>query len=453
MRSLTLKIFVSYWITAALVIVVLNLAGSPMHRPEFGRALDTLLGVTGSTVASAIETHGCQAQAQFPPPAGTTFGVVRPDGSAVCASSLQTPPELLKKALATKGRMSRKFRLDREEFAMAVTSTSGTPYVFLMEEPYAQHGMILGVLTPSYTTFTISILFTLLLAFMLTRPLRQLRFATQELASGKLDTRVPGGQKSGKSRSSDEISGLIDDFNHMADRLETALSAQHLLLRDVSHELRSPLARLQVALELSRKHNKDGSAMYLDRIGKEAGTMNELVSELLSLSFMETMRGIPDPGLVSLSDLINRLVQDARFEAVNSAKTVTAAIHENCYVLGDVVLLRRAVDNLLRNAARYSPEDGTVHVTLDINETDDAAIITVEDNGPGIPEHEIDSIVKPFYRVDRSRNEDTGGSGVGLSITARAVTLHHGTLRFSNRPSGGLSAAITLPLSAVPEMA
>jgi two-component system sensor histidine kinase CpxA len=163
------------------------------------------------------------------------------------------------------------------------------------------------------------------------------------------------------------------------------------------------------------------------------------------------MRRIPEPGLLSLSDLVERLVHDARFEAENTGRCVEGSIAQHCFAWGDVVLLRRAVENVLRNAIRYTPAHGRIRVSLVCSPDGSSAVITVEDEGPGIPEEEITSIVQPFYRVDRSRSGDTGGSGVGLSIASRAVTLHHGELTFRNRHGGGLSASITLPLTTVSE--
>jgi two-component system sensor histidine kinase CpxA len=345
--------------------------------------------------------------------------------------------------------MARKFYLNRELFAMDVRSHSGAQYVFIMEEPYAQRGLIFGVLTPSYTTIAISVVFTLSLAYMLTQPLRRLRFATQQIATGKLDTRVDWGRdpKFGIPARHDEINGLIYDFNNMADRLQSLVSAQHLLLRDVSHELRSPLTRLQVALELALQDSHEGMNLHLDRIRREADHINGLVSELLSLSFMESMRTIPQPDVISLSDLLTRLVQDANYEAQSTHRTVESSIGADCYVVGDPALLRRAVENVVRNAIRFSPEGGSICIALDADEKTHHALIYVEDTGPGVPEDELVAITTPFYRVDRSRDQGTGGSGLGLSIAVRAVELHNGTITLSNRLEGGISARISLPLA------
>jgi two-component system sensor histidine kinase CpxA len=451
MRSLTLKIFISYWIAAALVIVALNSLGGPMHRPEFSRALDTLLTANGSFMADTYETSKCSTLSAHPLPPRTTFYLALPNGTALCGADVPGLPQLAAKALASKT-MARKFYFDHEMFAMAVHSRSGTPYVFIMQEPYAQRGMVFGVLTPGYTTIAMSVVFTLFLAYILTQPLRRLRFATQQIASGKFDTRVSWARdpKSGNPHRYDEINGLIYDFNQMAERLQTLMSAQHLLLRDVSHELRSPLTRLQVALELARQHAHDGMSVHLDRIRREADYINGLVAELLSLSFMESMNIISHPDMVSLSDLTVRLVQDAVYEAENSQRSIESSIEDDCFVMGDAVLLRRAIENLVRNAIYFTPAGGLITVTLARDPKGESATISVEDTGRGIPDGELDSILKPFYRVDPSRSESTGGSGVGLSIALRSVQLHNGTMNFANRKQGGLCAQINLPLEPGP---
>jgi two-component system sensor histidine kinase CpxA len=451
MRSLTLNIFVSYWIAAALVIITFNVVGPPMHRPEFSLALDTLLRTAGSAYADTYEAGGCPQASALLIRARSRVYLIRPDGHVLCGSSDAPAIPELATSTVNSGKMARKFYLERERFAMAVQSRSGAPYVFIMEEPYAQRGLIFGVLTPSYTTIAISGVYTLLLATFLTRPIRRLRLATQQIAKGKLETRVEWGRtpKSGMLFRQDEINGLLYDFNHMADRLQTLVSAQHLLLRDVSHELRSPLTRLRVALELARENSRDGMQVHLDRIERESVHLNTLVSELLSLSFMESVKAVPHPMVFSLSDMLTRLVQDATFEAQSKDRSLSSVILPQCYIRGDETLLRRAVENVLRNAIYYSQKTGEIRLllTTERREEGNVALIEVLDDGPGIPENQLESIFLPFYRVDQSRSLYTGGFGIGLSIAARALHLHSGSITAKNRPEGGLSVTICLPLT------
>jgi two-component system, OmpR family, sensor histidine kinase CpxA len=449
MRSLTLKIFVSYWIAAALVIVFINLLGNPVHRPEFGRALDTLLRVSGTATGDAFEATGCPVSSPILEKAKTQFYLASTSGHLLCGQLDDNGiKDTVAKAIST-GLVARKFYVDREVFAITVKSRSGKPYVFLMQEPYAQPGRIFGVLTPSYTTIAVSGVCTLLLAFLLTRPIRRLRWAARQIASGRLDTRVDWGRRSkqGNIGRHDEINGLVHDFNHMADRLQKLVAAQHLLLRDVSHELRSPLARLSVALELAREKSNESMEKDLNRIEREAARINALIGELLSLSFMETSESVPHPVIVSLSELLHELVLDATYEAQKSDRQISSSIVSDCTVSGDPALILRALENVVRNAIHYSPKGGDIVVNLSYREIEGRhfAAVEVSDSGPGVPEHELDSILLPFYRVDKSRDLFTGGSGIGLSIAARAIRLHSGQIKARNRSSGGLTLEILIP--------
>ena len=203
----------------------------------------------------------------------------------------------------------------------------------------------------------------------------------------------------------DEINGLVHDFNHMADRLQRLVGAQRLLLRDVSHELRSPLARLSIALELVRARSNEDVRRDLDRMERESARINDLVAELLSLSLMETLENVTKPMVVPLSELLEDLIFDATYEAQNANRKIRSSIARDCFVCGDPALIRRAIENVIRN-----------------------------------------SILLPFYRVDKSRNLLTGGFGIGLSIAARAIRLHSGAISARNRVGGGLTLELSLPL-------
>jgi two-component system sensor histidine kinase CpxA len=243
---------------------------------------------------------------------------------------------------------------------------------------------------------------------------------------------------------------LIHDFDHMAERLESLVDAQKLLLRDVSHELRSPLARLSVALELAREDADPGLEMdaHLNRIEREAETLNQLIGQLLTLSSMEASQDIARFGPVSLNGVIELLLPDAAYEAQQRQRSVDFKATAECVVSGNSELLYRAAENVVRNAIRYTETGSSVAIRLTtaFEENRHVAILEVSDSGPGIPESEICSIFRPFYRVDHARTMDTGGFGVGLAIADRAVKLHAGSIKASNRNGGGATVRITLPL-------
>jgi len=227
------------------------------------------------------------------------------------------------------------------------------------------------------------------------------------------------------------------------------LGSQQRLVRDVSHELRSPLARLRVALELARRGSGDKAARALDRIEEEADRLNEMIEQLLILSRLETDAGDAERTAFDLAALVAEVVDDASFEAGARSCTVTLDSIGPCELVGSPALLRSAVENVLRNAARYSAEGSEIEVSLAVEpgEGGRRAVIGVRDHGPGVPEELLVQVFQPFFRVDDARDRSTGGSGLGLAIAARAVQLHAGSIEARQAPGGGLLVVISLPLT------
>ncbi len=274
----------------------------------------------------------------------------------------------------------------------------------------------------------------------LTTPLTQLRKASTELAGGDLSTRVgPLLEKR-----ADEFSDLARDFDLMAERIEALVQSQRRLLQDISHELRSPLARLNVSLELARKQSGTDARSSLDRIERESERMNQLIGQLLSLTRLEGDEGLIVTEPVDLGALLSEVCSDADFEARNRQRRVRLTHNEPCVVTGSSELLRSAVENVIRNAVRYTAEDTEVEVTQRQRESSQVSIL-VRDRGPGIPEEVLTQIFRPFYRVGDARDRESGGVGLGLSIAERIVRLHGGTIAASNQPAGGLAIEISLP--------
>jgi two-component system sensor histidine kinase CpxA len=284
--------------------------------------------------------------------------------------------------------------------------------------------------------------FSLVLARYLSSPVGVLRRATQSLSSGDLSARV--GPPVDRRR--DEIGSLARDFDAMACRLENLVDSQRRLLRDVSHELRSPLARLTVALQLARDREGARAADAFDRIERETGRLDDLIGRLLLLERLEARA--PDAGALDfdLCDLLNEVADDAAFEASSSRRGVELEANEPCPMRGYPTLIRSAFDNVLRNAVRHTAEGTAVEVSIDSGEG--IAEITIRDHGPGVPDDQLGTLFEPFTRVSDSRQRVTGGAGLGLAIARRAIEIHGGAVTARNHPDGGLEVAIRLPLSA-----
>jgi two-component system sensor histidine kinase CpxA len=214
-------------------------------------------------------------------------------------------------------------------------------------------------------------------------------------------------------------------------------------VRDVSHELRSPLARLAVALELARKRAGEGAAEQLDRIELEAGRLDALIGQLLTLSRLEAADAPAVREAVDLEDLVDRVADDAAFEASSRGIQVLVEKSGSCVVSGDADALRSALENVVRNAVHYSADGGEVRVA--VTREGHSVAVRVSDAGPGVPDEHLEAVFQPFFRVEEARDRQRGGAGLGLAIAARAVRLHGGTVAARNRPGGGLEVELRLP--------
>lgn len=288
------------------------------------------------------------------------------------------------------------------------------------------------------------------LARHLTNPIARLRAATHQFASGDLSTRV--GASLGTRR--DELADLGHDFDQMAERIESLMSAQRRLLSDISHELRSPLARLSVALELARQRAGVEAESSLNRIEREAQRLNEMIGQLLTLSRLESGAQVLVRQRLDLSRLLEEVAEDADFEARSRQRQVRITQATPCWLNGNEDLLRSAIENVVRNAVRYTGEKTTVELALQVwqgresstGESSAQAVLTVRDYGCGVPAEALESIFRPFYRVADARERQSGGVGLGLAIVQRAVHWHGGEVQAHNAVGGGLLVEFKLPV-------
>lgn len=290
-------------------------------------------------------------------------------------------------------------------------------------------------LIPVLAGLLVSLIFAALLAWYFARPIRNLRVAFESVADGNLETRI--GTSMGRRR--DELVDLGKNFDHMAGRLQSLVETQRRLLHDVSHELRSPLARLQAIADLMLQQ-PDRSIEFVERIQRDTARMDTLIGELLTLARLDAgMAGKPD-GEIDLYEIVLEISDNARFEADIKNCTIQVDIYESVFVHGNHELLHRALENVVRNAVNHSPDGGLVVISL--QSTDKQLRITVADNGPGVLDEDLAKIFEPFVRSGPARS--LSGYGLGLAITRRVVELHGGKVAASNRPEGGLIVTLEL---------
>jgi two-component system sensor histidine kinase CpxA len=336
-------------------------------------------------------------------------------------------------------RLKRSGRLKSSKRVPRVVAADGTTYLFLLgpRRPPA-----MGVFaTPGVNRVVLvaALLVTGIACFLLTRylvsPLTRVTHAAEALADGKLSARA--GRDAYRH---DELGRLAAQFDDMADALQRQLQTRQDLLRNASHELRSPLARIQVALELARRQ-PDAVNEQLDRIGREAEQMEALTAQMLNLARAQSEQASAAAD-VELGDVLRRIVEDAAFEGAPQQRRVTLdAPDASLVVRGHAELLASAVENVVRNALRFTPDGGGVAVALAREGAD--AIVRVADGGPGIPEHLMAHIFEPFFQGQ----SQAGTAGVGLAVSKQVVDLHGGTMRARNRAEGGLEVEIRVPLA------
>jgi two-component system OmpR family sensor kinase len=274
-----------------------------------------------------------------------------------------------------------------------------------------------------------------LLAWYLARPIKRLRAAFADMAAGRLDTRVGTLMRRG-----DEIADLGREFDAMAAKLQHLIQAQRQLLHDVSHELRSPLNRLQTVLGIVRQDPSKLRESTL-RMEREVERLDELIGEILTLARLQSGMDRDKQDLVDLGELLEVLVEDARFEAAIRNISVRLTERGSALVPGVPRLLSRAVENVIRNGLKHSPEGGELDV--DVEGREGRVVIRVRDHGPGIAEDDLDSVFEPFRRGTGDADRD--GFGLGLAIARSAVVLHKGTIAARNMADGGLCMEISLP--------
>jgi len=469
MRSVFLRIFLWFWLAMAVVAAVLVVTSPFFTRSRPGvetwrREAEEWTRERVDRIADRIEEagierlpmgrgpgpgrgRGADGRGGPPPTPGRIFVVDDRGGVVVGGEASDDVLEIARRSLADGREMSERSGA-LYLTARPVTGPDGRRLVVVAANH--QPPRLVHLLEPKALAWRLGVLFLVVggLSFWLARylsaPVRPLRSATRRLSGGDLGARVEGGV----SRRRDELGELARDFDAMAERIEGLVGSQQRLLRDVSHELRSPLARLVVALELARARAGEAAQGPLDRIAREAGRLDELIGQLLLLARLEAGgdRGATED--VDLVELLSDVVADAGYEAVPGRAEIRFAPTGGWRITGRPGLLRSAFDNVLRNALHHTP-DGTP-VEVELRRADGAIGIVVRDRGAGVPDGELDRIFEPFHRVDDARDRSLGGTGIGLAIARRAIEAHGGRIEARNHPDGGLEVTLRLPEADAP---
>jgi signal transduction histidine kinase len=299
------------------------------------------------------------------------------------------------------------------------------------------HGLLLHVTIHDLLVYSLAGgIFCWFVSRHITKPLHRLGEAAAGIAEGRLNTRVDPSLRMRR----DEIADLARNFDGMAERIEALVTGQRRLLGDVSHELRSPLSRLIVALSLVKQGPAEEAEENLERIGLEARRLDIMIGQLLALTRIDSGLDRGSPGPFDLTSLVQEVANDSDFEARAHNRSVLVTQADACTIAGFEELMRSAVENVVRNAVRYTAEGTSVEISLQA--TGSQALIRVRDHGPGVPGSMLSEIFLPFRRV---ANGNGGGAGLGLAIAERAVSVHQGTIGAMNAPEGGLIVEIGLP--------
>jgi len=323
-----------------------------------------------------------------------------------------------------------------------ITAADGRSYDVFVVGPRPRIGL-LGIPESRWAVLLLAIVVTgsasWLLTRSITRPVSALGAATRDLAAGNLDVRV----QPAVSARRDELGALSRDFDAMAARLRETLRGRERLLGDISHELRSPLARMRVALGLARQPGGD-VGRQLARLDAETERLDRLIGQVLQLSRLDAGAGMLAVEDVDLVELVDGIARDAAFEAqARNVRIDWQAPARGVRVRGAAPLLASAVENVVRNAVRYAGPGSAVAIAL--AEGASALTIVVRDHGPGVPDSELERIFEPFHRIADSRERESGGDGIGLAITSRVMKAHGGQARAANAPGGGLCVTLELP--------
>ncbi len=449
MHSLFLRIFVLFWVAMALIVgasiaTTFTIAAREYESPELQRRPNAAMQASEVLDRGGVGALKSWLQANKNSIPDRDLFIIGPDGRDILGRRI---PEVAARRLEAVNRdpatPSGNYRPSRA--APQMVAADGSLYTVLFSPRRPSIFGALSLPAISLTILGIALIVSAItswwLAQHLSAPIRRIQEGARALASENLNIRVSDGLEGRK----DEVAVLARDFDAMADQLRANRAATTQLLRDISHELRSPLARMRVALGLARQPPADVTRQ-LDRLEREIERLDSMISQVLKLARLHGANARIEKESFELDEVIEEVVRDANFEGAVKHCTVNVQGSAKAAILGNRELLRSAIENVLRNAVRYSPTEKPVD--LSIARARSGLEIAIADHGPGVPAADLERIFEPFYRVAESRDRDSGGEGIGLAITAQVMKAHGGAARARNTP-GGFEVLLSLPDSAL----
>ena len=434
MNSVFLLIFVSFWLVLVLVLAVTlrlsyRVASERAAQISEFRRIDIVRSAEDAIINDGAAGFERWLKKAPLPPSQTIF-LLDEDGRDILGREL---PRAARNGF--RRHQQRMLRTGRTRVPVIVDA-DGRRYLFVFGPIRAPMLGVLSLPRVVMALFVAALIISAIVCFFLARyltaPLTPMMQTARRLSEGDLDARI------GDRRRNDELGALSAQFDNMADALQQQMESRQDLLRNVSHELRSPLARMMIALELAKQAG--GETPHLDRIEREAEHMNELTAQILDLA--RAQAGVQADTPVDLSALLDEITEVANFEGAPDQKRVVLDIGDQLPTIrGNTSLLRSALDNIVRNALRYSPEAGSV--TVRARSDGQQATIAISDNGPGVTPENLEKLFVPFFK-----GASSDGSGVGLALSAQIASWHGGSIRAENNPApmSGLTVTLTLPV-------
>jgi len=445
MRSLFLRVFLTFWLVSALVLLSLAVITAATNaRPLAHRWLMHSLDLYAKTAIDAYEEGSSKRLNEYLldiQSDALTSAVLIVDDSDTAVSSIPPGAEDLLARARSEGRSEYSF--DSPWLGVVRQLHGNHVYFFVAQVPQVK--MFGNYVDPEKGTFRtvfmliISAALCGLLARSITKPIRSLQKTAMDIAGGDLTARA----SPALAGRTDELASLAHDFDRMAERIQLLLEQQKLLLRDISHELRSPLARLTVSAELVQR----GDLAAATRMQSDIKALETMISDLLTLARIEASDKHSRREPVHIGRLVQRIVKDASFEGAAETKTVVQTGVFDRYISGDMSLLHSCIENVVRNALKHTPGTGVVEVNIaDVPNFQGTTIaITTTDEGTGVPEEALEQIFDPFFRIASQNSHKQGGAGLGLSISKRIATLYGGTIAAQNLPGCGFQVQLRLP--------